>query len=279
MLDRINSFLFALFCSSLIVNVVLIISPYRAYYDSPPREHGRHEANQDEGAGQPTKDRPTVQIECDPNCSTKNSDENRNDGAVTRFFRKTLDDPLAAFTAILTIATIGLAFGVLFQIKDARASSERQLRAYVFISGARVVNATEGDGPLEAHVVVKNFGQTPAYKLVNVNGFALDRYPPPPTLNLVVPEEQFRMFGRSKSDLGPTQSEDARQAVDRPPLSEEERRALAHGALVIYVYGEIRYQDAFGRDQWTKYRLMLGGPAGVRPGGRLAPCEDGNEAK
>jgi hypothetical protein len=46
---------------------------------------------------------------------------------------------------------------------------------------------------------------------------------------------------------------------------------------VIFVYGEIRYRDIFKRKQWTKYRLMMGGPVGVR-GRQLSGCEEGNEA-
>jgi hypothetical protein len=64
----------------------------------------------------------------------------------------------------------------------------------------------------------------------------------------------------------------------RPPLKIEEREALVNGQLVIYVYGEVRYFDAFGRKQRTRYRFMMGGPVGTQPGGKLVACEDGNEA-
>jgi hypothetical protein len=56
----------------------------------------------------------------------------------------------------------------------------------------------------------------------------------------------------------------------------------------MYVYGEIRYTDTFGREQVTKYRLIHGGREGVRkspgkdPAGAdiwiLNPDSSGNEA-
>jgi hypothetical protein len=80
------------------------------------------------------------------------------------------------------------------------------LRAYVFVSGAAVTNVAEGDGIPEAQVVIKNFGQTPAYKFVNVTGFAANVYPPPKSIRLTVPDEEFSK-PIAKSDLGPTQAE------------------------------------------------------------------------
>jgi hypothetical protein len=61
------------------------------------------------------------------------------------------------------------------------------------------------------------------------------------------------------------------------PFTPATKESLANGGHVIYVYGEIRYRDVFGRKQWTKYRYMIGGPVGVR-GEQMAGCEEGNEA-
>jgi hypothetical protein len=194
-------------------------------------------------------------------------------------FFSTPERATATFTAVLAVSTIGLWTVTYFTLRHSRQSVERQLRAYVFVSGAAVTNVTEGDGIPEAQVVIKNFGQTPAYKVVNVTGFAMDVYPPPKSIRLTVPKEEFST-PIAKSDLGPTQVEtsttDAKEK--KRPLSQDEKAALAEGKLIIYVYGEIRYVDAFGRPQSTKYRYMMGGPVGVRSGGRLVSCEEGNEA-
>jgi hypothetical protein len=186
---------------------------------------------------------------------------------------------IAAFTIILAFSTIFLWVATRDLVSGSESTARRQLRAYVFVSGAAVTNIAEGDGIPEAQVVIKNFGQTPAYNFVNITGFAANVYPPPSSIRLTVPDEEF-FQPIAKSDLGPTQAEisttDWREK--RRPLTQDERAALAEGKAIIYVYGEIRYVDAFGRQRWTKYRYMMGGPVGVRPGGRLAPCDEGNEA-
>jgi hypothetical protein len=60
-------------------------------------------------------------------------------------------------------------------------------------------------------------------------------------------------------------------------LTPVEKDSLVAGTMAVWVYGEIRYRDAFCRKQWTKYRLIIGGPFGVS-GGQLTACEEGNEA-
>jgi hypothetical protein len=163
------------------------------------------------------------------------------------------------------------------QLAHLENTAERQLRAYIFVSDAKVLNVVEGNGPMEARVIIKNFGQTPAYKVATVNGFAFDKYPLPPTTNLIISHDAF-FDVRTRSDFGPTQAEESIIAAAREPIRTEEREGLRNGNLAIFVYGEIRYLDAFGRNQRTAYRLMMGGPVGIRPGGQLIFCEEGNEA-
>jgi hypothetical protein len=82
----------------------------------------------------------------------------------------------------------------------------------------------------------------------------------------------------ASTDMGPGHFQQAHVSTKLGrPFAEEEMRGLASGEYVIYVYGRVRYVDAFGNQQFTKYRFMTGGPAGVR-GGQLAGCEEGNEA-
>jgi hypothetical protein len=179
----------------------------------------------------------------------------------------------AVATVLLTVVTGGLVWVGFRQIATNRA----QLRAYVFVSGAKVTNVITGNGIPEAIVGIKNFGQTPAYKVTNVSGIAVDQYPPPATLNLTIRDAEFSRPSRSKSDLGPGQSEESITSAGRT-LSAAQRQAIGQGTGAIFVYGEIRYVDGFGRRQWTKYRFMMGGPVGVRPSGQLVATEEGNEA-
>jgi hypothetical protein len=101
----------------------------------------------------------------------------------TAFAWSTIPEWWTAFaTVLLTIVTACLGWLAYRQVLTTRA----QLRAYVFVSSAKVTNVVDGDGMAEAHVMIKNSGQTPAYEVAQVGGFAIDRYPPPPTLDLSI---------------------------------------------------------------------------------------------
>jgi hypothetical protein len=63
------------------------------------------------------------------------------------------------------------------------------------------------------------------------------------------------------------------------PLTPQEISELRAGKSAVYVYGEIRYRDAFHKDRVTKYRLMhtaMQGAIGVNTG--LTFADVGNEA-
>jgi hypothetical protein len=159
-------------------------------------------------------------------------------------------------------------------------TSRSQLRAYVQVDSVKVFNAMDDKaGPIIAHVVIKNFGQTPAHKVTTASEFAFEKYPPPSTLNLLISDKEFSASSNhSRIRLAPSQTQEIVEVANRPPLNEQERRALFEGGSAIFVYGEIRFTDVFGRSQRSRYRYMLGGPAGIRSGGSLVACEDGNDA-
>src|SRR6266511_1218424 len=99
----------------------------------PPRKYWSQMAFHDKGA---TENRThlsaAVQIDCDPNCTAKNPEENRNQNYITRIFYKTVDDPLAILTGILAVATVFLVLTVLCQVRDFRRLSKLEARAYVW---------------------------------------------------------------------------------------------------------------------------------------------------
>lgn len=64
-----------------------------------------------------------------------------------------------------------------------------------------------------------------------------------------------------------------------PSLTAQQTAGLRAGTAAIYVYGEISYRDAFGKERLTKYRLMhhmTGGAIGVST--NLSFTHEGNEA-
>lgn len=151
-------------------------------------------------------------------------------------------------------------------MEDAR---NRQLRAYVCVAGA-VMNFQSKENP-EVQVEIKNFGVTPAYNLRHWIHTWIERYPL--NVSLPTPSDDFQM---AESILPPTGTHI--MVLSRPlPIPAHALPMIGTPEGTIYVYGEIRYRDAFGAERYTRYRLIYGGEEGLR-GGLLKPDTQGNEA-
>jgi hypothetical protein len=114
-------------------------------------------------------------------------------------------------------------------LKTMQDTAERQLRAYVFVESAQVINVVDGSGSPEAHVVIKNYGQTPAYELVNVSGFAMDQYPSPPTLSLIINDADFGIGSKTAMALGPGACLSLSRPVKDPPSHQKSEMKLSTG--------------------------------------------------
>jgi len=193
-----------------------------------------------------------VQIDCDPNCAAKHPKGDAYESAIARLFGKTVDEPLALFTAILALATLALALFVGIQVRDARLSSERQLRAYVlFKSGELIVQLDVARPFYRIHYLkVQNTGQTPAYNFqfsiqsTVKYGNEIDRLVyQPPSEN---PET---------TDLGSQVDHDLKQPEQFNFLCREDADLLKsrHGTIYVWVVG--MYRDGFQRGQRTKFVL------------------------
>ena len=183
---------------------------------------------------------------------------------------------VAVFTIKLTGATKALKTETRATLEHLERSSRQELRAYVNVVSA-VMTGHESTVPTAA-IVMRNCGKTPAYNVRSWISMWIAEYPL--TETLTYPPHDFRT---SSSILAP----DGRETMfirKSPPIAHEYVKELGTHTGTIYVYGEIRYRDAFGSDRWTKYRLMFGGPEG-HPGiegrgvdGNMSPCQEGNDA-
>jgi len=174
---------------------------------------------------------------------------------------------LALFTLGLMIYTAKLWGATKKLMEGARDATIQQLRAYISIETAEITGIGAGQTPV-ATLVIKNCGQTPAYALTQMGGIALgtsfDTLPPPtgPT------EMTNASLSPGASNTCPHQAPIILDAA----LS----TALQTGSLTLWVYGEIRYRDAFNMSRFKRYRYMIGGHVATR-GKELAICEEGNE--
>lgn len=183
------------------------------------------------------------------------------------------------FTGALFAATLALCVVSFFQwrelhktdetlrdtLKASKESSERQLRAYVFIEKA---DLTLQDRTVSVVLYGKNSGQTPAYKLTSALiltiGPAGEVFTPPANPNVDGPP--------LPAVVGPGGTFEPRHRMELVP---ENVPHFQSGRAVIYAWGQIDYRDAFDQSRYVKFRLES-----VKIGDRWAfrPTPEGNEA-
>jgi hypothetical protein len=152
---------------------------------------------------------------------------------------------IAAFTIVLARSTTKL-------WRAGELHSERQLRAYVGIVLTRLgreplVQLITDQRP-SADIIVKNFGQSPAYDVsISVN-IAPGDYPLTSTLPELIPKgsrgilhpgEEIHIVGHGEHPLG----------------EEAGRLQTEHKTRRLYFYGQISYRDIFRKHHTTRFRL------------------------
>jgi hypothetical protein len=151
----------------------------------------------------------------------------------------------------------------------AKDTTERQLRAYVFVDKAEIHSLESVPG---IRVIIKNFGQTPA------SGYSrsfsaewVDTSNQLPPLSLYSSPDL-----QTESAVAPGGSITLAAGLSRA-FTADEWTELRGGTKLMYISGEIRYTDAFGEERSTPFRYIFGGIYGYTKG-PLAIAETGNDA-
>ncbi|MER9944141.1 hypothetical protein NKJ70_19670 [Mesorhizobium sp. M0092] len=118
---------------------------------------------------------------------------------------------------------------------------------------------------------IGNFGQTPAKDLTAWAGMQVCKIPPEPSIFA----KRTDLF-LAKSYLAPG-AKLVHTIQYGAALTEEWVVLLLRGEAAIYVYGEIRYLDIFGKPCWANFRYGRGGPHGHPSNGEMPATEYGNE--
>jgi hypothetical protein len=152
-------------------------------------------------------------------------------------------------------------------VRGAEETAKRQLRAYVSVVTAEILDVTTGFTP-RAHLIFKNSGQTPAYDLTAIIGIAIgdswDTLTPPASQPIAITITSLAADAK------------ASQYVSAPrPLVLGEREALIDGSATLWVYGKMRYRDTFNIERATEYRFQIGGGVGIQDN-QLAISPEGN---
>jgi hypothetical protein len=187
---------------------------------------------------------------------------------VTGEPRHWLEYGVFAFVVVTAMATATAAWYTRKEAESTVDNAHRQLRAYVFPDQANLV--WQGTAkPIVVEVVIKNSGQTPAYRLSTATAIVVGDYPlqgdlhvpPMPDAHTAVPPG-----GNYALSI----------AMDKP-LTGDQLRAMQKGTQAIYASGEISYADAFGECRATRYRFYYqgaGGDIGSKIG--LSYLDEGN---
>jgi hypothetical protein len=178
---------------------------------------------------------------------------------------------IISLTGLLAVATAGLWKATRDLVRGSEKTAERQLRAYVTAEACNIRDAYSNTA-VGVSVVIHNFGQTPAYriarsfdtKIVNATESS------PPHLPMRPERDQ-----QTEGSIGPGAIVLANAGLE--PFTPEQRAGLGAGSMFLFVYGEIRYTDAFGKPRWTRFRYVYGGKYGTGEEGSMAIAEEGNE--
>ena len=151
-------------------------------------------------------------------------------------------------------------------------SAEMQLRAYVCRNLAEIRNLDIGK-VFQAHVVMKNVGQTPAYDLIGWIGVRLGEFPP----KTPVPDPDQFLNNASKNVLGPGNEHHLTVFASRP-LMASEAALMKQAQAAVHVVGGVRYRDAFQKTRTTTFSLFYGGSYGMNTNLALSVGSAGNDA-
>ena len=200
---------------------------------------------------------------------------------------------IAAFTIALVLAT-GFLFFSSEKVADAAKDSakaaqaavelsdktaERELRAYLSVTGFHITNLKVGEH-IRAQIVLTNAGKTPAYHVkFNISTMGIRDFPAPNYVPAPTPPEPY-IGGVPTAPNGGTFSISPVRAL--PLLSQEEFEAIKPNenpmGSAIYIMGVVSYIDAFNKLRTTRFYGAYGGQYGTNAIGAVAQMSEGNEA-
>lgn len=144
-------------------------------------------------------------------------------------------------------------------------AAERQLRAYLSINPDTIPKLDSDDPTVE--IIIKNTGETPAYKIGSWVSIEIAPYPP---TALAVRD------GQKRSTLPKSNHHRMFTNLERP-LTDAEKVAILDGSHVrLYVWGAVNYTDAFDVPRFNHFRFEFGGSDALRHS-RMIVCEIGND--
>jgi hypothetical protein len=177
---------------------------------------------------------------------------------------------LAVITGVLAKYTFRLWGATDKLVKGAEDTAERQLRAYVMVLKAEIVNVGRrpylpGVSEPWVDVTFKNFGQIPATKVIGK--FAMCIKESPLTTDL---DGRQTIVAMGLIAPGDTHTSRLNVAVN-------DRHTLTDSKNAFFVHGEVSYHDGFHPDRVTNFRYMRRGGEDLSRDSEMETYPEGNE--
>ncbi len=210
--------------------------------------------------------KPVLENEKPSSTQAKHNETEKNKES---WMHKFTNDPTAVFTAGLFVATLLLWWVTLRLVVNTQKASRRQFRAYVFACLAEGEKLFLDENEcLSAPLIIKNYGQTPAYNLKCSNFIGTFPLPlsetldPPNFINGSVgtlpPNQIFRVYPTLPSKL-----------------SDTDLKAIANGVGGVFIWGYLEYFDIFKVKHNVSFRLLSTKTDFGRS--EFIYCDEGNE--
>lgn len=167
--------------------------------------------------------------------------DNRADGWQT-----VLNDPTSVFTGIIALFTIGIFGAALREVSYTRDSSQRELRAYVFVT-TKVPIITNNKTVCE--FILENAGKTPAYAVKDSSAIWVDTWESPTVWK--VPE-----LSQESACIGPKDKISVTLEIE---ISDSDLDAIRNEKMAIWAIIELAYTDTFGKEWRTTVKSYMTG--------------------
>jgi hypothetical protein len=179
-------------------------------------------------------------------------------------------------SAGLTFITLVLAFYTfrLWQstnqvVQESRKASQNQLRAYVNIMGVgtsphkdKQLAEIHGSFPAYFDLAIKNWGQTPAHKLIIKTNFHTVPYGESLPVDFNFPDKiRERAFGQQNQKIGmtvlaPGNNITYTMAFNADELNDIQRSM--NNEINLFVYGAVKYEDIFNIERVSLFCYLIG---------------------
>ncbi len=208
---------------------------------------------------------------------SKGNQTSQDSNLPKTFWEKVSDDPTAFFTMVLALLTFVLAGTSSVQIlllisadrttrlaaraavrsanvatrtvRSIELTAERQLRAYIGVERAFMTNPDPLNAPLAASLVIKNAGQTPAYRVRCLIVFGIYNTDFPSSVDNPINAEEA-----SATTIMPNGTTESR--YQNPSTNDFAKWLKIHGKLGFIFSGLISYVDVYGIERTTNVRMM-----------------------